>query len=126
MTRDNMTPLGSHRAMKSLSESQREYIQRTRDARNKKSQHDVADAIGVDRVTYTGYETRRTMPQKYIAKFCDFTGVNERWLLTGEGQKMRDEKSSDEKMLDNIKALNDLHQAKVWGFIEALKSEEKK
>lgn len=87
MKRDKMKPVWGNKSMKSLTDSQREYISRTRQAREaaKKKHAETAASIGVDRPTYTNYESRRPMPQKYIAKFCQYTGVREKWLLTGEG-----------------------------------------
>jgi DNA-binding XRE family transcriptional regulator len=75
---------------KGISEHQRAYKIRIKTAREKagKTHQQVADAINVARNTYTAYELPenvRTMPQKYIARFCAFLKVNEKWLLSGSG-----------------------------------------
>lgn len=74
--------------MDSLQEERVKYIQRTKEARkfSKKNPKDISEYIGVDTATYRSYESRRAMPQEYIARFCEFTGVNERWLISGKGQ----------------------------------------
>lgn len=98
-----------------LTQSQKEYIQRTREARKKReeergceiNQDEVAEAIGVDRVTYTGYETRRPMPQKYIAKFCRFLGINERWLISDEGPMTYQFSGLKGEVMDRIATMNE-------------------
>jgi transcriptional regulator with XRE-family HTH domain len=63
------------------------YIQRVRQARlnTPYTQEEMAKKIGVDRPTYTNYEIRRAMPQRYIAKFCKAAGISADWLLRGIG-----------------------------------------
>lgn len=114
--------------MKSLTDSQLEYIERTKLAREKtsKKQEDIAADIGVDRVTYTGYETRRTMPQKYIARFCKATGVTERWLLTGEGDMDTSAHTDKEKLMAEVfRDLDEELQDMALTLVKAMKEREK-
>lgn len=45
----------------------------------------IAEAIGTERPTVTNYQSHRPMPRRHISKFCEYTGVNERWLISGKG-----------------------------------------
>jgi transcriptional regulator with XRE-family HTH domain len=61
---------------------------RTKDAREAAGyvdrQAEFAVKLGIESGTYNKYETRSPIKQEFIAKFCDLTGVREKWLLTGE------------------------------------------
>ncbi len=110
--------------MESLTIRQIDYIQRTREAREsaKKRQEDVADYIGVARNTYTNYELRRPMPQKYIAKFCKFTNVNEAWLISGSEPMFNDDTASTinirRSLLEKLSTFDDKQQAAFEAMIE--------
>lgn len=71
----------------SLTDSQRAYIARTKEARkfSGKDPEAIADYIGTDAATYRSFESRRTMPQKYISRFCKITRTNERWFVSNKG-----------------------------------------
>lgn len=73
----------------SIRNSQTAYISRTKEARKfaEKKHKEVADYLGIDRSTYTNFERDRPMPQEYISRFCELTGINERWLISGKGAK---------------------------------------
>lgn len=78
-----------------ISEAQEAYILRTRVAREwaGKSREETAKAIGVSLSTYGNYEVvarNRPMPQEYIAKFCEYLGINERWLISNKGNMEAD------------------------------------
>lgn len=90
--------------MVTSTESRENYILRVRQAREHAGlkQEDIADFIGVARNTYTNYELRRAMPQKYIAKFCEITKVSEKWLLTGQGNMTGESIQLTDKEIEDI------------------------
>lgn len=87
--------------MNNATSDREKYIERVKEARIAAGlkQEEIANYIGVDRPTYTNYESRRAMPQKYIAKFCEITKINEKWLLTGIGNMSA---ASKEEKLYNL------------------------
>lgn len=107
-----------------MTTDQQLYIERTKKARKfaGKSQEETADFINVARPTYTNYERVRPMPQKYIAKFCQFTGVREKWLLSGNGSISEENalESWEHEMLEELRLLgeeeqqNFIHMLKTW------------
>lgn len=109
--------------MQTFSDSQGEYIKRTKKARadSGKNQQEIADFLGIERTTYTGYEISRPMPGKYVSKFCAMTGVTERWLLTGEGPQ-----KEDPWIQEKIKQLAELDDAGRQAFEGMLKAWPKK
>lgn len=101
----------------SLSESQKAYILRVREAREraKKGREETAAAIGVSLSTYGNYEVparNRPMPQEYITKFCEFTGTNERWLISGKGKMEAD-------YVEQLEAVVKRHIASLQGVISS-------
>ena len=60
---------------------------------------DLAENLGISYDAYNKYETRSPLRQDLISPFCVMTGVNERWLLTGE------EDSASETSKDDIHTL---------------------
>lgn len=92
------------------------YIARVKEARVNAGllQEDIAKSLGIDRPTYTNYESRRAMPQKYIAKFCEITRVSEKWLLTGEGELNSKEILTPAPTPDKIFYIIGEVQAGVW------------
>ena len=74
---------------------------RTKQARENASLKaaDLAESLGISYDAYNKYETRSPLRQDLISPFCVMTGVNERWLLTGE------EDSAVEASTDDIHAL---------------------
>ena len=115
--------------METFTKDKSAYIQRVREARQNTpyTQAEMAELIGVDRPTYTNYEIRRAMPQRYIAKFCKAAGVNADWLLRGigpmeEGGEQHDDFFDDVKELwDSVHAQN---KKQVVAFMKALLKEQ--
>lgn len=113
--------------MKTRTQSRKEYLERVKQARllSGKKQDEVARAIGVDRPTYTNYESRRAMPQKYIVDFCLFTGVTEKWLLTGEGPMKAgtDDTEEERLILERIRQLRDKEREMMESYLELLENQ---
>lgn len=112
--------------MKSLTDSQKEYIARVKKAREAKNvkHEDVAREIGVARNTYTNYELERPMPQKYISKFCEYVECNEQWLISGKGQMNSKQSSNDEfiqKLYNNLEGFSEGALKDVEEFVTHLK-----
>lgn len=81
-------------------------IQRTKEARlgsKFNTQSNIAEALGITRDTYATYETRTLLAHDLIARFCDMTETNIRWLLTGEGGM----KFTPSKFLDSMARVDD-------------------
>lgn len=86
------------------------YILRVIQARESSgiTQEEISRRIGVERPTYSNYERHRPMPQKYIAKFCQITNTNERWLLTGNGDMRNSHTDTwEQKRFDFIHSLEE-------------------
>ncbi len=47
---------------------------------------DVARSLGIPARTWMNYEQGVTMPAEIMLRLIDLTGVDYRWLLTGEGE----------------------------------------
>jgi transcriptional regulator with XRE-family HTH domain len=62
-----------------------------KELRGKKTQQQIADAIGVDRSTYTGYEKTAKPPRDTLLKLAKYHDVSIDYLL-GEDQ-IREEKA---------------------------------
>ncbi len=54
-----------------------------------KSQTAIANAMGITRAAYSRYELDRKITVENIGAFVEATGVNEKWLLTGQGEPKR-------------------------------------
>lgn len=69
---------------KSPSEFERQWIARTKFAREKsgKSQDEIADNLGIPQPTYGKYETRTMMPHRYVMAFCALCDVTPAWMYT--------------------------------------------
>lgn len=80
---------------KAITAAQKAYILRTKEARKAcgKERPEVAKYLGVHVSTYSNWEypkQNRPMPQEYISRFCEFTGTNERWLISNKGRREAD------------------------------------
>lgn len=51
-----------------------------------KSQADMASKLNMERPAYARYETERVITSEALPKFCEATGINPIWLLTGDGE----------------------------------------
>lgn len=71
--------------MKTDKEFLADYAGRTKKARKEAgyTQETMADALGTDRGNYKQYEKRTKLPQKFVARFCELTGVTTQWLMDG-------------------------------------------
>ncbi len=81
----NMLEMTRRRKPSTPSAYRREFIARTRAARamSGKSQQQIADALGVKLNTYQTREMRYLLPHHQIIPFCEATGVDHFFLLTG-------------------------------------------
>ena len=48
--------------------------------------HLMADALNLPARTWANYESGVTIPGLVLLRFIEFTGVDPRWLLTGDGR----------------------------------------
>ncbi|MBL4761259.1 MAG: helix-turn-helix transcriptional regulator [Gammaproteobacteria bacterium] len=112
--------------MNSLSDRQIEYIARTKKARASTSfdQKQVADYIGVARNTYTAYEIDRPMPQKYQNKFCEFIDVEEKWLISGNGNMRKNSEVDEafEQIQSAWQGFDDVYKEELANFTRDLKN----
>lgn len=69
---------------KSPTEFERQWIARTKFAREKsgKSQDEIAENLGIPQPTYGKYETRTVMPHRYVMAFCALCDVTPAWMYT--------------------------------------------
>lgn len=82
-------------------------VKRTKDARKQskyKTQADIAAALKIERARYAKYETERIIGKELISIFCRLAGVNEKWLLTGQGPMTGDDAA------DPLEALLDMYE----------------
>jgi DNA-binding XRE family transcriptional regulator len=65
------------------------FVQRVRAARTLASKEpaEMAKLLGVRKDTYHRYETRTLLPHYLLEKFCDLTGQELIWLVTGRHQR---------------------------------------
>lgn len=90
-------------------------LKRTREARKAAgygSQEKIAADLGIERDRYAKYETERIINKELIAKFCELTGVSEKWLLSGGGP-MKDD------LMEKINQLHKDHLKSVEIIIDA-------
>lgn len=61
------------------------FVQRVRASRIQadKSPLEMAQLLGIPKDTYHRYETRTLLPHHLILKFCELTGQDLTWLVTG-------------------------------------------
>lgn len=61
------------------------FVQRVKAARIRsgKTSQDVAHSLGIPKDTYLRYETRTLLPHHLVAAFCQLTGEEVTWLVTG-------------------------------------------
>lgn len=74
--------------------------ERMRDARKAKglTQATLAEKVRLKRNTIANYETNNIEPSKRsVLDICAVLGINEKWLLTGEGEMLR-QLSEDEEL----------------------------
>lgn len=69
---------------KTSSEFERQWIARTKFAREKsgKSQEEIAANLGIPQPTYGKYETRTMMPHRYVMAFCALCDITPAWMYT--------------------------------------------
>ena len=65
------------------------FVQRVRSARilAEKNPLEMAQLLGVPKDTYHRYETRTLLPLHLIETFCQLTGQELHWLVTGRHQR---------------------------------------
>ena len=93
----------------------------------KRTQKEVADAIGVKESTYCGYETGKREPDAIkIGAIAAFLGVSGDFLLETElaGHDNAPSKA-DEAILKVYRQLNDLGQGKLVSYGEGLLEDDK-
>jgi hypothetical protein len=73
--------------------SPKELIKRMLNIINGRSYTDLAHFLGVSRNTVDVWIRRGKIPEKNLFKFCQLTGANLDWLLTGEGEMYPQNKS---------------------------------
>lgn len=62
----------------------------------KLTQTQFAASLGLTRDAYTGYEMGRALPSGAVMKLVCLTyGINPRWLETGEGEMLAEDKDDD-------------------------------
>lgn len=74
--------------------------ERMRDARKAKglTQATLAEKVRLKRNTIANYETNNIEPsERSVFDICAVLGINEKWLLTGEGEMLR-QLSEDEEL----------------------------
>lgn len=79
---------------KASSDEKREFLARVKMAikHKKAASPDITDDhiaayLGVSRPTFTNYKNgKREFPSMHLSKFCEFLGVNERWLISNKGR----------------------------------------
>ena len=74
--------------------------ERMRDARKAKglTQAALAEKVRLKRNTIANYETNNIKPsERSVLNICAVLGINEKWLLTGEGEMLR-QLSEDEEL----------------------------
>ena len=74
--------------------------ERMRDARKAKglTQATLAEKVRLKRNTIANYETNNIEPsERSVLDICAVLGINEKWLLTGEGEMLR-QLSEDEEL----------------------------
>tara|TARA_A200000113_G_C8791985_1_gene331204 strand:- start:269 stop:670 length:402 start_codon:yes stop_codon:yes gene_type:complete len=101
-----------------------QYIARVKLAReNSGLKHrEVADLIGCSREAYTNYESRRPMPQKYLAKFCEATKARSEWLLTGKGAMTNDQMDTlFEEIEEMWSSFSEDYQREINDYVKDLK-----
>ena len=75
---------------KTASDFKLQFLARVKEARlgTGLSQAKFSKLLNVYQGKYKHYETRIYLPRDLIERFCLATGVNQTWLLTGEGPKL--------------------------------------
>lgn len=65
------------------------FVQRVRAARTlaEKNPLEMAQLLGVPKDTYHRYETRTLLPHHLIEPFCQLTGQDLTWLVTGHHER---------------------------------------
>lgn len=77
----------------------------------KKSQLDVAEAIGITQGAYSQLETGRVDSSSHLATIAKILGVDAYWLQTGEGS---DETLDSSEELNSLIVTDDLKNQLVW------------
>lgn len=96
--------------------------QRTRKARADagfKTQEDIAKRLNITRERYAKYETERILNKGLISKFCELTGVSEKWLLTGKDEQQVPMSRRHPDGIASIPQLNIYASAGGGAFIDA-------
>lgn len=77
----------------------------------KKSQLDVAEAIGITQSAYSQLETGRVDSSSHLATIAKILGVDAYWLQTGEGSA---DTLNSLEMLDPVIVTDDLKNQFIW------------
>ncbi len=102
----------------------------------KLSQKNVADTLGIDRTTYTYYETGRSTPTfKNMCKLCKIFNVTPNYFFSEEESNefqlsdvsiseppmyLEANKSEEQMLLLNFRLLDEESKKKVMEFVESL------
>jgi transcriptional regulator with XRE-family HTH domain len=77
----------------------------------------LADIIGISHGSLSGLENNKSKPSaETLASFCLYTDINIEWLLTGKGNKNREEKKIEKQNVNK--------KAKILGEVEEWLNEE--
>ena len=80
---------------------------------SKKSQQEIADILGVDRVTYSKYENNKTVPPfDFIVRFSEVLGIEINAFATNQvGIKALS--LPDQDLIDRLEGMKDIEEVKT-------------
>lgn len=93
-----------------MTENYKDIGARTQIARKSKglNQEKMAVALNITRAAYSQYETGRTpIPSRHLTKFCEITGTNPEWILTGRGNMVQSETSWEQNRFEFLHSLEE-------------------
>ncbi len=62
-------------------------VRAERFGRDEEGIHKLSESLGLPPQTWVNYEDGVTMPAEVLLRFIDLTGIDWRWLMTGEGER---------------------------------------
>lgn len=68
-----------------------EIVDIVRELKDLKSDGEVAETLNMSRTALSNHKSRGSVPFEYIVTFCENEGISIDWLLTGKGEKYRDD-----------------------------------
>lgn len=82
------------------------------------NQTQFAEKIGLKQPTIAGYENGKDVPLSTIITICrTFPGINENWLLTGEGKMAIEPSEEDGKRLARLMSEMSENKKKLFRFL---------